>query len=105
MPAKAILRRTETREAGITPVERASLKKFSFSLVLLQFFPAFLFAVFVLIAGVKLGYFSLQKGLIGLLAFLIAFYFLMPRIAKRVFDGIIALRNTKLALKNRARGV
>lgn len=77
----------------MTLAERVSLRKFSLSFVALQAVPVVLVAVFVIIAGTKYGYFSLQTGLLGLFGLLVGFYLMMPRMANKVIGGIMAFRS------------
>ena len=89
----------KTKAGGLSIEERLSLRKFSVSFVILQAFPVFLLVVFVAIAAVKFGAVSLNQGLGLVLAGLVAFHLLMPKMAKRVSQGIMALRGTALARK------
>ena len=73
---------------------------FSFGFVLLNLFPYFLLFIFGLAAGVKFGYFSLNKALAALLAVLVAAYFALPRMAMKVEDSIF-LKNIKGKTKRR----
>ncbi len=96
MPAKAIFTKEGAKNpadfSGLTLAERVSLRKFSLAFTALQAVPVVLVAVFVIVAGTKYGYFSLQTGLLGLLGLLVGFYFVMPGMAQKVIDGIMALR-------------
>lgn len=101
MPAKATLTKKGAENpadfSNLTLAERVSLRKFSLAFIALQAVPAALAAVFVIIAGTKYGYFSLQTGLLGLLGLLGAYYFMMPGMSQKVVDGIMALRSARAA--------
>ncbi|GEM_PF-6975441 len=96
MPAKAISKKIGAKNpvdfSTLTLAERVSLRKFSLSFVALQAVPAGLVAIFVIIAGTKYGYFTLKTGLLGLLGLLVGFYLMMPRMANKIIDGIMAFR-------------
>ncbi|VVB99555.1 Uncharacterised protein [uncultured archaeon] len=101
-PAKALCAKGG-KSRGLCMRERASLREFSVSFVLLQAFPLFLLAAFAVIAGTKLGVIGINKGLAIMLVLLAGFYTIMPKLISRVFDGIIALREARIS--SRQRGV
>ncbi|MBI4210587.1 MAG: hypothetical protein HY544_03730 [Candidatus Diapherotrites archaeon] len=61
--------------------QKREVRKFSVAFALLSIFPALVVFAFIALAGVRLGFFGIEKGLAVLLAVLVAAYIAMPRIA------------------------
>ncbi|HLC93090.1 MAG TPA: hypothetical protein VJH23_05280 [archaeon] len=74
---------------------KASVRSFSIGFSLLSIFPYLLAIVFALAAGVKFGFFGINKALALLLVSLITIYFALPMMAQRLESGIWATRKAR----------
>ena len=83
---------TKTRFAR-TLENNKSKRLFSFGFSLLNIFPYMLLLLFALAAGVKYGFFTINKALAALLFVLVAVYFALPRMAQKIQAGLATAGN------------
>ncbi len=74
--------------------QKIELKKFSYALVLLKTVPAMLMLTIILVLALKFKFITLNQGLSAMLITLVLVYFLLPTMAARVLEGIMAMRKT-----------
>ncbi len=74
---------------------KKSARLFSFGFSMLNIFPYMMLLIFGLAAGIKFGFFTVNRALLALLLVLIAIYFALPRMAQKIETGIADLKGRK----------
>ncbi|MCR4368676.1 MAG: hypothetical protein NUV67_02095 [archaeon] len=70
--------------------EKLELKKFSFAYVLLGIFPLALLLTIAMVLAIKLDALTIQQALLAMLAFVSLIYIALPKMARKVQEGIMA---------------
>ncbi|HZX20072.1 MAG TPA: hypothetical protein VFF13_03595 [archaeon] len=85
----------KTKQKEFTQEQKKELAKFSYAFTLLKLIPIFLMLIFLGVLGVKLKQVSIETALILIAGALIAIYLLLPAMAGKVTNGIMAMKSKK----------